>query len=31
VAAAVAFLASREASFINGVMLDVNGGQAMVA
>lgn len=31
VAAAVAFLASPEASFINGVMLDVNGGQAMVA
>jgi len=31
VAAAVAFLASREASFITGVMLDVNGGQAMVA
>ncbi len=30
-AAAVAFLASEEASFINGVMLDVNGGQAMVA
>lgn len=31
VAAAVCFLASEEASFINGVMLDVNGGQAMVA
>ena len=31
VAAAVAFLASEEASFITGVMLDVNGGQAMVA
>lgn len=31
VAAAVCFLAAEEASFINGVMLDVNGGQAMVA
>lgn len=31
VAAAVAFLASDEASFVNGAMLDVNGGQAMVA
>lgn len=31
VAAAVAFLASEEASFITGAMLDVNGGQAMVA
>lgn len=31
VAAAVCFLAAEEASFVNGVMLDVNGGQAMVA
>jgi NAD(P)-dependent dehydrogenase (short-subunit alcohol dehydrogenase family) len=31
VAAAVCFLAAEEASFINGRMLDVNGGQAMVA
>lgn len=31
VAAAVCFLAAEEASFINGAMLDVNGGQAMVA
>ncbi len=31
IAAAVCFLAAEEASFINGVMLDVNGGQAMVA
>ncbi len=29
IAAAVAFLASDDASFITGVMLDVNGGQAM--
>ena len=31
VAAAAAFLASSEAAFITGIMLDVNGGQAMVA
>ncbi|MGQ9371267.1 SDR family NAD(P)-dependent oxidoreductase [Azospirillum sp. ST 5-10] len=31
VAAAVAFLAAEEAAFVTGVMLDVNGGQAMVA
>lgn len=29
VAAAVAYLASEEASFVTGVSLDVNGGQAM--
>lgn len=29
VAAAVAYLASREAGFVNGASLDVNGGQAM--
>ena len=29
VAAAIAFLASDDASFITGVMLDVNGGQVM--
>lgn len=29
VAAAVAYLASEEAGFVTGVMLDVNGGQAM--
>ncbi|MBZ8135161.1 short-chain dehydrogenase [Afifella sp. IM 167] len=31
VAAAVCFLAAEEAGFVTGVMLDVNGGQAMVA
>lgn len=31
VAAAVAFLASREASFITGQLLDINGGQAMAS
>ena len=29
VAASVAFLASDDASFITGVTLDINGGQAM--
>ena len=29
-AAAVAYLASEEAGFVNGVSLDINGGQAMV-
>lgn len=31
IAAAVAYLASEEAGFVSGAMLDVNGGQAMVA
>ncbi|MEW5423290.1 SDR family NAD(P)-dependent oxidoreductase [Amorphus sp. 3PC139-8] len=31
VAAAVAFLASKEASFITGQLLDINGGQAMAS
>lgn len=30
VAAAVAFMASEEAGFVNGASLDINGGQAMV-
>ena len=29
IAAAVAYLASEEAGFVNGATLDINGGQAM--
>jgi NAD(P)-dependent dehydrogenase (short-subunit alcohol dehydrogenase family) len=29
IATAIAFLASKESGFITGVLLDVNGGQAM--